>query len=349
MTEIDIFDTAEMLEAIEVSQEPTTFLQTMFFPDERIHGSVTIDFDLRKKKRRIAAYVSRRAEGQNVEKTKFKQFTYEAPYVKPKKTITVSDLLRRNLGEIRWVNGLSQLAAAGQKLQEEFDDLDEMITRTEEQQASEILLTGKLNPLDENGKIVGDEIDFTRDAGNTVTLSGGQLWDSSTGKILENLRTWKRIVSLGSGVLPPIAVAGSAAVDAMLADDEVREVLDNRRFIDNEIAMRAEGMNATFVGRIEELMIFAYDGIFIDSSTGSDVVKNFVPADQFILGGPETNMRNYGVIEWMEDDSEVLFAAKRLPVSWTEKDPAKRYLQVHSAPLLVTKNPDTILAAKVTA
>ena len=347
---IDIFDTSTMLDAITINQEPTTFLQSTFFPNERVFGSALVTFDLEKRKRRVAAYVSRRSEGQKIEKTVFEEREFKPPYVKPKKFITVGDLLKRNKGEIRWVNGMSQLSAAGQKLQEDFDDLDAMISRTEEQQASQILQTGKLTPLDNDGNQVGLEIDFQRDAANTITLAGGDLWDSGTGKITENLRAWKRIVSIASGIQPTILVLGSAAVDAFMADSEIQSILDNRRMPnENQIAMQSQAMNATFIGIFEGLRIYSYDGIYIDSSSGVDVVTNYVPTNIAILGGPDENVRNYGVIEWMEDASKEVFAAKRLPVSWTEKDPSGRILQVHSAPLLVTKNPDSILKAKVTA
>jgi len=335
---LTIFDTKTMLEMIEVDQQPTTFLLDTFFPTSRVFGSVAVEFDLRKKSRNVAAYVSRKAEGENVGLTKFKTLRYEPPYLKPKKTITVADLLKKNPGEIEWVTGLSKIERAGQKIQEEFDELDDRIWRAEELQASQALRLGKVTPLDKDGNLVGDEIDFDRDPNLTKALVSPP-WEGGAADILADLRAFKREVFLASGVMPTKAVFGSEAIDAMLKDDEVQAYLDNRR-IDSgsSIVMRAQALGATFVGNIEGLDIFGYDGTFLDID--GTTVLNYIDPKEIVIGTDQTNERLYGVLEWMEDETERLFASPRLPVSWTEKDPAARFLQVHSAPIVVTKNPD---------
>lgn len=342
---IDIFDTKTLQELVIVNQEPTTFLLKEFFPDEKVFGSKSIDFDLKKNKKRIAAYVNRRAQGQNMEKTLFEALQYVPPYLKPKKTITVDDLLKRAPGDIEWVDGMSQEQRAGQIIQEEFDDLDDAITRAEELQASQALLEGKITPIDINGNPVGDVIDFQRDS--ALTVISAPLWDSGTPKILADIRKWKRIVVEAGGIMPTKAVLGSKAVDALLDDDEVLAYLDNRRFDSgSKIVERAKERQATYIGNILEIDFFSYDGTFLDQT---DTSQNYMPANKMILGSAAENRRNYGVIEWLTENDFKLIATPRLPVSWVSKDPAARYIQMHSAPLLVTRNPDVILAATVTS
>ena len=92
---ISIFDRRYMLAALEELRVPSTFFVKKFFANQVEFDTAHVDVDIYKGKRRVAAYVNPRAQGQAVDRIGYSTYTYEPPYVKPKMATTAEDMLKR--------------------------------------------------------------------------------------------------------------------------------------------------------------------------------------------------------------------------------------------------------------
>lgn len=343
---ISLLNTRTMLDALEELRTPNTFLLRKFFSAQRECPTKAVDIDIYKGKRRIAAYVSRRAQGQVIERAGYSTFTYEPPYVKPKMITTVEDLLVRQPGEIVYSGNQNAASRAAIQLGKDLAELDGIITRAEELQASQALFDGKVEVKDKDGNDIVADIDFQRTGTHTVdlTATGETSWDETGSMPLENIRTWKRLIAKDAGVGADIAILGSDAADEFLKNEDVRQKLDNRRMELGSLVMEAQDLGVTLLGVIEGVAYYAYDEWYVDPATGTET--ELVPAKKVLLGSTKARCeRVYGVIE----DAEGVFAVSRFPKTWTENDPSVRILQLHSAPLCVPVQVDGFVVATVLA
>ena len=342
---ISIFDLRTMLAALEELRTPNTFLLRKFFTAQRECPTKAVDIDIVKGKRRVAAYVNRRSQGQTVDRLGYRTDTYEPPYLKPKMITTVEDLFKRQPGEVVYSGNMSPQQRASIQLGKDLAELDSIITRSEELQAKQALFDGKVEVHDIEGHDIVDDIDFQRSGSHTIdlTATGEVSWDESGALPLEDIRTWRRLNLQDSGVSSDICIMGSDAVDEFLQNEDVRKKLDNNRMNFGQIIMEAQELGVTFVGHIEGVDYYAYDEWYIDPSTG--VEGAMVPAKKILLGSTRARCeRVYGAID---DVDNGVFAVARYPKTWTENDPSSRILQLHSAPLCVPVQVDAFVVATV--
>jgi hypothetical protein len=333
-----------MLEALEELRTPNTFLLRKFFSAQRECTTKAVDIDIYKGKRRVAAYVNRRAQGQVIDRAGYSTYTYEPPYVKPKMVTTVEDLLVRQPGEIVYSGNQNSASRAAIQLGKDLAELDAIITRAEELQAMQALFDGAVQVLDKDGEEVVADIDFQRSDSHTIDLTetGEVTWDESGATPLEDIRTWKRLIAKDAGIGADIAILGSSVADEFLKNADVRAVLDNRRMEFGNLIMEAQELGVTLFGVIEGVAYYAYDEWYVDPATGTET--ELVPAKKVLLGSTKARCeRVYGVIE----DAEGVFAVSRFPKTWTENDPSVRLLQLHSAPLVVPVQVDGFVVATV--
>jgi hypothetical protein len=343
---ISLLNTRTMLQALEELRTPNTFLLRKFFSAQKECPTKAVDIDIYKGKRRVAAYVNRRAQGQTIDRVGYSTYTYEPPYLKPKMVTTVEDLLVRQPGEVVYSGNQNAAQRAAAQLGKDLAELDSIITRAEELQASQALFDGKVEIHDQAGNDVVADIDFQRSETHTVDLTAtGQVsWDESGATPLKDIRTWKRLIAQDAGVGADICILGSDAADEFLENADVRAVLDNRNVHIGSLEMEAQELGVVYIGTIEGVAYYAYDEWYVNPSTGTETA--LVPAKKALLGSTRARCeRVYGVIE----DAEGVFAAARFPKTWTENDPSVRLLQLHSAPLCVPVQVDGFVVATVLA
>lgn len=344
---ISIFNTRTMLEALEEMRTPNTFLVKKFFSKQVECPSESVDIDVYKGKRRVAVYVNPRAVGQTVDRIGYTTYTYKPPYVKPKMPTTAEDLLKRLPGEIIYANNISNEQRASIQLGKDLAELDAIISRAEELQAQQALFDATITVKDIDGNNVVDDITFPRESSHTVdlTATGKTAWDATGANPLEDLRTWRRLNLKDSGVASNIIIMGSDAVDIFLENSEVKSALDNRKFDIGSLVMEAQELGVTYVGRIEGMDIYSYDEWYIDPATGTEGA--IVPEKKVLVGSTFARCeRVYGAIRDVEAG---LAAVARFPKTWVENDPSVRWLQLHSAPLLVPVQVDAFTVATVLA
>lgn len=348
---IDMFQSRTMLDALVQAYATRMFLSNLFFPQEDTHGSEYIDIDIIKGKRKMAPFVSPRAEGRVLKKEGRTTKSYKPPYLKPKRPINAEDLLKRGSGA--GVYTPEQLAAkAAETLGVDLKELVDSIDRRIEWMSASALFTGKIvvsGVVDEgdDASVVDDEIDFGLSASHNITLTGSALWTDAASDPRANLRTWKRLIAQDSGLSARAAVLGGTVAETMMNHTGFRTSLDTRRIELGQIKPEELPDGVTYLGYLNDpgVDLYTYDEWYLDDA---GVEQPMVPLDKIVLGATNARAtRHYGPVLDLEAIEQGMAVGKWFPKSWVTKDPSTRWAMVQSAPIVIPHQIDAFLTAKV--
>ena len=347
---ISIYDPRTMGKLVERMPKVHTFIKSTFFRNTETFDTQKIDVDFKKGNRQLAPFVHKKIGGATIDNEGFQTNTYEPPLVAPNKITTVDDILKRTPGESLY-NGKSPNQRAVEKMQRDFTELDEMITRREEWMCCRSLFTGKIPILDKDGKAIQEEIDFQFT--NKETLKTADSWKTKKGGKIAQLKAWRKQVQKTGFVNCNICLMGSDALEAFLQDEEVQKVLDVRRFEVAVIAPKELPNGATYIGTIHEigLDIYKYNEWYLDDWTNpaKPEDKPLVPENQLALLSSNTDWSMYyGAITLIDEPNGNFrtVEGKLVPDTWTKRKPARRFLNVSSAPLCVPHDVDSWFVAQ---
>ena len=348
---ISIYDPRTMGKLVERMPRVHTFIKDTFFRNVETFDTQKIDVDFKKGNRALAPFVHKKIGGVTVDNLGYETNTYEPPLVAPNKITTVDDILKRSPGESLY-NGKSPNQRAVEKMQRDFTELDEMITRREEWMCCQALFTGKIPILDKGGKELQAEIDFK--FSNKTTLKDAEKWTKTQGGKIKQLKAWRKEVQKKGFVNCNIALMGADALESFLSDEEVQSVLDVRRFEVAVIAPKELPNGATYVGTIHELGmdIYTYNEWYLDNWTNKvkPEDKPLLPANVVALLSTEANYSMYyGAVAIVDEAGKTIAVAEgsRIPEQWVERRPARRFLQLSAAPLCVPHEVDSWYIAEV--
>lgn len=336
---MNIYETASMLEALKLRKRPTTFLRDTFFPLENKSLTKKIQLDIVKGKRRTAPYVKRTQAATVVARDSMDTNSYEVPFISLKRPLSAEDVLDSRVpGQNLYGATLDQVMAY--TLGKDLAELDDMVTRAEELQAMQGLFDGKVTLTN------GDEIDFLRDSNHTVTLSGVDRWDQSTGKPFSDFKAWRRLIAKDSDVSAAITVMGSEAFEAFVSNAQVMALLDKLRINLGAIIQENLPSGVTYYGNLPDIgHLFTYDGFYLDANGDEQPI---VPEKKVLISADGNSLRgrkNYGAI--FLPKLNTLFAEPRVPDTFEKDDPPVKFLRMQSAPLLVPENIDGAVVAQV--
>lgn len=336
---LELFETRTMVDAVRQIKTPDTWLLSNFFTREKIFDTKKVDVDIYKARRRIARFDNPNAAGTVVTATGFKTITMEPAYMKPKIPTTADQLLNRGVGENLY-DGKTAEQRAGEKLGEDFAELDAMIVRRLEHMAWRAVQDG-------NCVISGDGVsrteDFDFDANHTEALLTVDQWDETTADPIADLLRWRKTVLRDYGYAATDVVFGESAASAFLNHPTVQDWFNKWNFVPGQIRPDAR-QNIISYGFIPALGMSLHQvtEFFIDPADGSE--KEMVDANRVLLltrGMRATQY--YGAIMHMN----ALVGMKRFPHSYLTDDPSMRWVQLHSAPLMVPNEADAIFTATV--
>jgi hypothetical protein len=223
----------------------------------------------------------------------------------------------------------------------DLEDQVGMIQRRLEVMAAEVMRTGKVT-------VTGDlyptvVVDFGRDSGLTITLSGSQRWGQSGVKPLDSLQDWSLLVTQKCGAMPIDVLMDVDAWKVFRADPDVKARLDRFRGNSTMVVDAKLGEGGTFMGSIDGFNFWVYASWYVDPVDGQE--KPILPSGTVLLSGPQLEgVRAFGAIR---DEQAGFQAMPYFPKSWLENDPAVRYLMTQSAPLVVPYRVNGCLAANV--
>lgn len=332
-----IYDTRDMLEAIRYSNEPSTFLLGEIIQGTRTHATTKIEVDVDRGGQRVAAYVSRRGDPEDVAKLGYDSKLHVMPYTKQRMILTPEDLETRTAGNTVYETGTPatrQAELMGGFLRE----LDNRIVRLEELQVAEALTSGTCTVL---GNGVDYTVDYGRNANNEKTLTAGDRWSESTSNIRGDFRTaTAQIRSVGARELTDV-VLGTTAVQYYIADTEIQGLLDNRRMDVGEINIQYYAdRKASYIGMHRDagvnINVWCYHGTYRNSS-GTEVP--YVNAnDALFFGRGLRATAHYSMISNFHSGN---FVGRRYPRQYIPESGDRMVVTLESGPLMAVHEIDS--------
>ena len=216
------YTTREMMEAYDQTPPVRSFLQKTFFPHEQTHVTEKVEFDVRKGKRIMAPFVSKRKAGKVISRQGWKTNQFSTPKIAPERPLTVDDISSRAIGE----NIYSQRTPEEREdelLAKDLTDLEESIDRRKEWMCRQILFEGKLDVVDEE-----EGLDFQIDFGftNIVVLGNDEQWTLATVNPLPLFRSLRKKIIKDTGRAPDIAIFSSDVIEDFIMNTFVIKAMD---------------------------------------------------------------------------------------------------------------------------
>lgn len=336
----DLFHWRALTTAInQIPPAPSLLLEKVYKTQIQVL-SEEIDFDVVVGGKRLAPFVSPVEGGIVVAPLAREVQSVKAPRIRPKRVIQAHDLLAvRAPGTALYLGEGGIEDYKDQRIAAELADLKNMIVRTTEWMAAQSL-TGKLTVDFQDN--ISFEIDYHLPTAHKITLTGTDVWsDLDDSDPIQDILNWKRLISSATGYSADFAIAGTDAVDTLLAHTKVRELLNYRNFSVGKIALDS----SNYIGRLAGVDIYEYDAAYVDRD-GTPV--DFIDSKSFVMVASQGPFRmHYALI--CDLDNTVAVAQPFFAKSWTEADPSMLWLLAESRPLPVPHWPECVVCATVLA
>lgn len=276
--------TKVMLAAYEQDREPTMFLSGMFqSPRRNFHNSEEVEIDIVRSEEDISIAIQDLSTGARLNSEDiYTNKGFKPPVHKEAGPINAHTLIKRQPGDDPFqsvdfmANAIKRGVRLGQKLQRK-------IARAVEYQSSQVLTTGTVTLIDENGVAVYT-IDYKPKATHFPTT--GTSWTSASSTKLADIESLANVIR-GDGLSnPDMLIFGENSFELFIQDAAVLVRMDNRRIAGNGIvAMDRMGNGGIYRGTIEignyRYDMFTYDGRYKHPQTG--VSTKFIPDDKVIV------------------------------------------------------------------
>lgn len=347
--EISIFEPRTMGKVVTRMPQVFTFFRTTFFKNVQTFTTKSVDVDFKKGNRALAPFVHRKIGGKTIPNSGYQTKTYTPPLVAPNKITTVDDLLNRQPGESIY-SGKSPAERAVEKLVQDFTELNEMIVRREEWMAAQAIFTGTIPVL---GDGINEVIDFSFT--NTETISqAAKKWGADTADPIADLKRWRKQVQKTGFVNCNICVMADDVATAFINNPKVQKLLDTKGYDLAVIKPKELPNGVTYIGTLhaEGLDIYTYNEWYLDDWTNPEAPeqKPIVPDGTLALLSTTANYSMYyGAVTLLDEATKnfVTVEGARVPDSWIERNPSRRFLQLDSNPLPIPHEVDSWFVAKV--
>ena len=347
--EVSIYEPRTMGRIVEKLPPVRTFFRDTFFRREETINTESVDVDFVKGTRKVAPFVHRIIGGKTVPNTGYETKTYKPPLVAPDKITTVDDLLKRRPGE-SLVSGRSPAERAVLKMSDDFRELRDMISRREELMCVQSIFTGKI-------PIIGEGLNEVIDFGftNTEVISAAtKKWSNAGSDPIGDLKRWHKQVQKTGFTNCNACVMADDVATVFVGHEKVQKVLDVRNYNLAVIQPRQLPNGVTYVGTIHELGmdIYTYNEWYLDDWTDPETPeeKPLVPNGMLAMLSTNANYSMYyGAITLIDEGTKEFktVEGKYVPDTWVKRKPARRFLQLQSAPLSVPHDVDSWFTAKV--
>ena len=326
-----------------------TFFRDTFFKNRRTFPTKSVDVDFKKGNRKLAPFVHPKVGGKTMLNSGYQTQTYTPVLLAPNKVTTVDDLLERAAGENPY-SGRTPAERAVEKLAEDFRELNEMIVRREEWMAATAIFTGQI-------PVIGDGLNEVIDFGftNSETIASAEKkWNADTSDPIADLERWHETVQKNGFVNCNICIMAKDVANAFINHKKVKEVLDVKAYDLAIIKPRQLPNGATYVGTIHKLGldIYQYNEWYLDDWTSPEAPeeKPLVTNGALALMSTEADYSiYYGAITMIPEEGKgfVTVEGDKVPQTWVERRPDRRFLQINSKPLTVPHEVNSWFVAHV--
>ncbi len=346
--EVSIYEPRTMGRIVSKLPPVRTFFRSTFFRHEETFVTKNVDVDFVKGTRKVAPFVSRLIGGKIVPNTGYSTKTYTPPLVAPEKVTTVDDLLQRQPGENPY-SGRTPAERAVVKMAQDFTELRDQIARREELMCCQSIFTGTIPVI---GDGVNEIIDFGFTNKETITTATKK-WTNAASDPIEDLKRWHETVQKTGFVNCDMCVMGSDVAKAFINHEKVMKQLDVKNYNLAVIQPKQLPNGVTYIGTIHEigLDIYKYNEWYLDDWTAPETPeeKPLVPVDTLALLSSTVNYSMYYGAITLIDEATGNFRTvegKYVADTWAKRKPARRFLNLSSAPLCVPHDVDSWFVAK---
>ena len=225
-----------------------------------------------------------------------------------------------------------------------------MIVRREEWMAATAIFTGQIPII---GEGLNEVIDFDFTNKETI-VSAEKKWNADTSDPLGDLERWREAVQKEGFVNCNICIMAKDDANAFVNNAKVKSVLDIRAYDLAVIKPRELPNGLTYIGTIHKLGldIYQYNEWYLDNWTNPNAPtqKPLVPDGTLALLSTEAEYSiYYGAITMIPEEGKTFVTVEgdRVPQTWVERRPDRRFLQVNSKPLTVPHEVNSWYVAKV--
>ena len=340
-----IKDTLDLIRLVERFDEPASFLTNLLFPNVEVLTSDVLPIEYVKNHRRLAPYVVRGVQGVDVKREGSSLHLYKAPLTAPRRVIGLEDVSRRIIGEQPIVSSLTPETRAAQMLGRDLDELQTMIANRKEQQAAELLQTGKVTiaGYTDEGEQVVDVIDFRT---NGVIQKD---WSVASADIYSDLKDASEAIQEAAGLIPTLMICGKNVEKYLLNNKSLREIMLSAS--SNAVAFmtyqpRYDSPQSRLIGNLAALNmeIRSFTATYLDD-TGRSVP--FIGEDNVIICVPGRGRQMHGAVTLLENGEWRTYSAEYVPHYSASEAAQTTSLTLYSRFLLVPETVDDFVCLKV--
>ena len=350
----NFYDTHTLLRSVEQLQPAPSFLLNRYFPTNAatdIFSTTDVLVEYKDGSKKLAPFVAPRKGGVTMLRNGYTMERYTPPFVAPKRNLTIDDLNKRGFGEALY----SQLTPEQRQqvlLLKDADEMGEFITRREEAMAAEMLLTnGCVMKHIADDVAEGDEMEIRFYTGevNPAQYAPAIPWNSVDADIIADLGVMARMLT-SKGLRASELVCSPDVADAIVNNEKVQKMLDNRRYEMGEVKPEELPAGAVIMARLNVngriISVISYDETYTDDD-GSD--KLYIPSGKCVLTAPAAGRTLYGAVSQVEqkDGQFHTYTGKRVPKYLSIAENNSRSLTVTSCPLMIPNHKNSWITADV--
>lgn len=344
---MDLYTSTALMEFTRIGIPDAFFLVQRLFNEKRFTTSEKIAFDEMVDKYIIAPFVSPAVNGKPVVGSGYSTKTFTPAYIKLDDAIRPSDLQSRAFGEPINVapNELQRFNAGRLDILRQHKDA---IMRRLEWMCWQYVLTGGYTV---SGPDYPTQVlDFGRDAGNTATLSGVDLWSApTTATPKDDLEAWSQIGLAKAGVPLTECYFSLEAWAAFSNTDQVKDEFKDLKYRADPLPNLSPEAAAKVwdKGYYGDFRILVFNDFYEEN--GSQV--RYLPAGKIVMVAPgEMGVGGralFGGIQHMEAIKQGMNATDIFQWEYTMQDGSAHKLASHSGPLIAGKRVNATLSATV--
>lgn len=331
-------------------KSPNQFLKRLLFGNHETKPTDNIEIGQISKGRVIAPFVRKNGAAIMVAGHNEKFITIEPPNIRIKRPFTPSELLfNRRPGSTIFAEAQSIMQAAQAHVAQDMQGMVDLVTNAEEWLAA-MVIRGVVTYS------VADQEVFTitlnKPAGNTVTLTGDDCWDTPSADLPqpdEDFNDAKKLINNEVGLGVTDAIMGEEAAT------EFRRLMRKNAAYNH--AQKLETGRTTFseqfdrdgviwIGTFCGVRCWEYIRAATLNGTSTPMIRSkyveFVCAD-----GAADNRLYYGAIADTKTFQGSKFQTERFSKSWEEEDPSVLVALLASRPLPFMRRPGSCVSMKV--
>lgn len=351
--ELDLTRTHTLLAAYEAIPAVSSFLKDRYFPTNRqtdVFNTEDVLVDYKDNGRKVAPFVSPVVGGVVIERGGFETSRFTPPLIAPARSLSIDDLNKRGFGEAIF-SGVSPAERKVLITLRDLKDLDQMTTRREEIMAAETLINSKcvMKHITAGDATDDKQIKFYDGDVNPFQYNPTTGWDEAGADIYGDIHAMLQMLKQ-KGLPASELVVSADVADAMINNEKIQKLFDNRRMNLGDVAPLELPEGAAHIGTLNVygklIKVISYDETY-ENDEGE--VVPYLPNGTAILTNPAAGRGLYASVTQLEWDGEFYtYPGRRVPKYLPKPGENIRTLTLSSRPVLIPKNKGAWISAKVT-